>query len=340
MTFSFRGLLLGAIGGLAVATGALAQEVNVYNARHYSTDRQLWEGFTKATGIKVNIIEGGEDQLLQRIKSEGANSPADVFITVDAGRLGLAAREGIFQPTKSAALESAVPANLREPDGLWFGIATRARVIVFAKDRVKPTDLSTYEDLANPKWKGKILVRPGTHIYNLSLTGSMIAAHGEAKAEEWAKGIVANLARPPKGGDTDQLKAVAAGEGDIAISNTYYLARLLSSSKPEDKAIADKLAVFFPNQNDRGTHVNVSGAGVVKTAPNKANAVKFVEYLVTPEAQRYLADTSMEFPANPKVTPHGVLAAWGDFKHDQLNAAKFASYQPEAMKIMDRVGWK
>jgi iron(III) transport system substrate-binding protein len=335
-----RNFALGFAGALLLAGTASAAEVNVYNGRHYSTDRQLWEGFTKATGIKVNVIEGGEDQLLQRIKSEGANSPADVFITVDAGRLGLAAREGVFQPTKSAALEAAVPANLREPDGLWFGIATRARVIVFARDRVKPGELSTYENLADPKWKGRILVRTGTHIYNLSLTGSIIAAHGEAKAEEWAKGLVANLARSPKGGDTDQLKAVAAGEGDLAISNTYYVARLLKSEKPEDKAVADKLAVFFPNQNDRGTHVNVSGAGVVKTAPNKANAVKFIEYLVTPEAQRYLADTSMEFPANPKVQPHGILAAWGDFKHDQLNAAKFASYQPEAMRIMDRVGWK
>ncbi len=325
---------------LGFAAAASAQEVNVYNGRHYSTDTELWTGFTKATGIKVNVIEGDADQLIQRIKSEGSNSPADVLITVDAGRLGFAAREGIFQPVRSAGIDAIVPASLRDPDGLWTGIATRARVIVFAKDRVKPGELSTYEDLADPKWKGKVLVRSGTHIYNLSLTGAMIATHGEAKAEAWARGLVANFARPPKGGDTDQIKAVAAGEGDVALVNTYYVARLIGSSKPDEKAVADKIGVFFPNQRDRGTHVNISGAGVVKTAKNKDNAVKLVEYLLSPEAQRYLADTSMEFPVNPKVQPHGILAAFGDFKVDPLNAAKFAGYQPEALKIMDRTGWK
>lgn len=335
-----RKLGLGVMAALLAAGVAQAAEVNIYNGRHYSTDRALWDSFTRQTGIKVNVIEGGEDQLIQRLKSEGANSPADVLITVDAGRLGLAAREGLFQPVKSAALEGTIPANLRDPNGLWFGIATRARIIAFNKDKVKPTDLSTYEDLADPKWKGRILVRSGTHVYNLSLLGSIIAANGEAKAEEWAKGMVGNLARPPKGGDSDQLKAVAAGEGDIAISNTYYVARILKSEKPEDKEVASKLAVYFPNQGGRGTHVNVSGAGVAKNAPNRENAVKFVEFLVTPEAQRYLADTSMEFPVNAKVEAHGVLAAWGDFKHDQLNAAAYAGFQPDAMKIMDRVGWK
>lgn len=335
-----RKLGLGVMAALLAAGVAQAAEVNIYNGRHYSTDRALWDSFTRQTGIKVNVIEGGEDQLIQRLKSEGANSPADVLITVDAGRLGLAAREGLFQPVKSAALEGTIPANLRDPNGLWFGIATRARVIAFNKDKVKPTDLSTYEDLADPKWKGRILVRSGTHVYNLSLLGSIIAANGEAKAEEWARGMVGNLARPPKGGDADQLKAVAAGEGDIAISNTYYVARILKSEKPEDKEVASKLAVYFPNQGGRGTHVNVSGAGVAKNAPNRENAVKFVEFLVTPEAQRYLADTSMEFPVNAKVEAHGVLAAWGDFKHDQLNAAAYAGFQPDAMKIMDRVGWK
>jgi iron(III) transport system substrate-binding protein len=216
----------------------------------------------------------------------------------------------------------------------------RARVLVYAKDRVNPADLSTYEALADPKYAGKVVVRSSTNVYNLSLMGSIIAADGAEKAEAWAKGIVANMARPPEGGDTDQLKAVAAGVGDIAISNTYYLARLLASDKPEDRAVGEKLAVFFPNQGDRGTHVNISGAGVLKNAPNKDNAVKLLEFLVSPEAQRYFADISFEYPVNPEVKPHPVLAAFGEFKQDTLNAATFAANSLEASKIMDRAGWK
>ncbi len=328
-------LLLGALGG-----GAAAQEVNVYNARHYGTDQQLWDGFTKETGIKVNVVEGNHDELIQRMESEGANSPADIFITVDAGRLAFAADKDLFAPVKSEVLEKDVPAYLRHPDGLWYGLAVRARVLVYDKERVDPADLSTYEALADPKFKGKIVVRSSTNVYNLSLMGSIIAADGPEKAEEWARGLVANMARPPEGGDTDQLKAVAAGVGDIAISNTYYFARLVASDKPEEKAIADKLAVFFPNQGDRGTHVNVSGAGVIKSAPNKENAVKFLEYLVSPEAQRYFADVSFEYPVNPAVKAHPVLASFGDFKHDSLNAATYAANSAEAAKIMDRAGWK
>ncbi len=328
-------LLLGALGG-----GAAAQEVNVYTARHYGTDQQLWDGFTKETGIKVNVVEGNHDELIQRMESEGANSPADIFITVDAGRLAFAADKDLFAPVKSEVLEKDVPAYLRHPDGLWYGLAVRARVLVYDKERVDPADLSTYEALADPKFKGKIVVRSSTNVYNLSLMGSIIAADGPEKAEEWARGLVANMARPPEGGDTDQLKAVAAGVGDIAISNTYYFARLVASDKPEEKAIADKLAVFFPNQGDRGTHVNVSGAGVIKSAPNKENAVKFLEYLVSPEAQRYFADVSFEYPVNPAVKAHPVLAGFGDFKHDSLNAATYAANSAEAAKIMDRAGWK
>ena len=323
-----------------IAGAAAAQEVNVYNGRHYSTDTAIYQAFTRASGIKVNTIEGDADQLVQRIKSEGANSPADVLITVDAGRLAAAARDGIFQPTRNAALERTVPASLRDPEGLWYGLAVRARVLVYARDRVKPAELSSYEDLADRKWKGRIVVRSGTHIYNLSLMGSLIAAHGEQKAEDWAKALVANFARPPKGGDTDQLKAVAAGEADVAISNTYYLARLIGSTKPEDKAVADKLGIFFPNQDGRGTHVNVSGAGVVKTAKHRDNAVKLIEFLAGPEAQRYFADASMEFPVNAAVKPHPVLAAFGPFKADAVNAALYANLNRQAMMIMDRAGWK
>jgi iron(III) transport system substrate-binding protein len=334
------GTVISAVLSLAMLGGTVAQEVNVYNARHYGTDQQLWDGFTKETGIKVNVVDGSHDELIQRLESEGTNSPADVLITVDAGRLAFAAGKDLFAPTKSDVLQKDVPAHLRHPDGLWYGLAVRARVLVYDKARVNPADLSTYEALADPKFKGRIVVRSSSNVYNLSLMGSIIAADGPEKAEEWAKGLVANMARPPEGGDTDQIKAVAAGVGDIAISNTYYFARMLASEKPEDKAVAEKLAIFFPNQADRGTHVNVSGAGVLKSAPNKENAVKFLEYLVSPDAQRYFADVSLEYPVNAAVKPHPVLAGFGDFKHDTLNAATFAANSVEAAMIMDRAGWK
>ncbi len=335
------GIVVAAALSMAALSGTVtAADVNIYNARHYGTDQQLWDGFTKTTGIKVNVVEANHDELIQRLVAEGANSPADVFITVDAGRLALAAEQELLTPVKSGVLDQAIPAHLRHPDGLWYGLAMRARVLVYDKERVNPGDLSTYEALADPKFKGKIVVRSSTNVYNLSLMGSIIAADGTDKAEAWAQGLVANLARPPEGGDTDQIKAVAAGVGDIAISNTYYFARLLASDKPEERATAEKLAIFFPNQGDRGTHVNISGAGVLKSAPNKDNALKLIEYLASPEAQRYFADISLEYPVNPAVKPHPVLASFGAFKQDTLNAATFAASSAEAAKIMDRVGWK
>jgi len=335
------GVLALAFAAASLGAGAAAaQELNIFNSRHYNTDRALYDNFTKQTGIKINMVEGGEDALVQRLKSEGANSKADLFVTTDAGRLAYAASEGLLEPVKSAVLDAAVPANLREPSGLWYGMSTRARVFIVNKDKVKPTDIRNYEDLADPKWKGRVVARTGPHIYNLSLLGSIIAADGEAKAEQWAKGVVANFARAPKGGDTDQIKAVAAGEADIAIANTYYFGNLLRSEKIEDKALVQNLAVIFPNQNGRGTHVNISGVGMVKNAPNKANAIKYMEYLASPEAQRYFADGNMEFPVNNKVVPHPLLAALGDFKVDPLNAASFASHNKQALMIMDRVGWK
>ncbi len=333
-------LVSAAMAAVVTAGQAAAQTVNLYNARHYGTDQTLWDSFTRQTGIKVNVVQGGQDELVQRLITEGANSPADVFITVDAGRLAFAADKGLFQPVKTPALEAAIPAHLREPNGLWYGVAVRARVLVYDRQKVQPEDLSTYEALAEPKFKGKILVRSGTYIYNLSLLGSIIAADGAAAAEAWAKGLVANMARPPQGGDTDQIKAVAAGVGDIAISNSYYFARLVASDKPDDKAIAAKLGVFFPNQNNRGTHVNVSGAGVTRSAPNKDNAVKFLEFLASPDAQRYFADVAFEYPANPKVPPHPFLAGFGTFRQDTLNAATYGANNVEAARIMDRAGWK
>lgn len=329
--------LLAALGAAAAANAA---EVNVYSARHYDTDKALYENFTAATGIKINLIEGKEDELIERIRNEGVNSPADIFVTVDAGRLWRAQEAGILQPVKTDVLTKAVPEHLREPSGLWYGLSKRARVFVYNTATVKPADLSSYEALTGPEWKGRILIRSSTNVYNQSLTGSILAAHGEKGAEEWAKGMVANFARKPQGGDTDQIKGVAAGEGDIAISNTYYFGRLAASKKPEDQAIVAKLGVFFPNQNDRGTHINISGAGVAKNAPNKDNGVKFLEYLVSPAAQKLFAEGNFEYPVVEGAAIHPIVAAWGTFKEDKLNAAVFGKNNAEALKIMDRAGWK
>jgi len=342
MNFFARGTFAATLGAMILGAAAVASaaDVNVYSSRHYDTDKSLYQAFTQQTGIKVNVIEGNDDQLIERIRSESTNSPADILVTVDAGRLWRAQNAGILPPIKSDVLEQTIPANLREPSGLWFGLTKRARVIIYNKATVKPSDLSTYEDLPDPKWNGRLLIRSSTNVYNQSLAGSILAAHGEKMAEDWARGIVANLARPPQGGDADQIKAVAAGEGDIAVSNTYYFGRMVGSSKADERAIADKVGVFFPNQNDRGTHVNISGAGVLKNSPNKENAVKFLEYMVSPVAQKIFAEGNYEYPVakNAEISP--VIAAWGPFKEDQLNASVFGKNNEEALKIMDRAGWK
>jgi iron(III) transport system substrate-binding protein len=343
MNFFTRGALAAILGTAAVlgtAVAASAAEVNVYSSRHYDTDKSLYQTFTQQTGIRVNVIEGGDDELIERIRTEAGNSPADILITVDAGRLWRAQNAGILQPVKSKILEDTVPEYLREPTGLWFGLTKRARVIIYNKSAVKPSELSTYEDLADPKWKGRLLIRSSTNVYNQSLAGSILAAHGEKATEEWARGIVANLARRPQGGDSDQILAVAAGEGDIAVSNTYYFGRIAGSEKPGDKAVTAKVGVFFPNQNDRGTHVNISGAGVLKNAPNKENAVKFLEYLVSPPAQKIFAEGNYEYPVSKDAETSPVIASWGSFKEDNLNAAVFGKNNEEALKIMDRAGWK
>ncbi|WP_029011051.1 Fe(3+) ABC transporter substrate-binding protein [Azospirillum halopraeferens] len=336
-----RGWMTATFGAVLLTAGAAgAAEVNVYSARHYDVDKTLYETFEKNTGIKVNLIEGKDDELIERIRSEAANSPADVLITVDAGRLWRAQEAGILQPIRSEALEKAIPAHLREPEGHWFGLSKRARVLVYNKDAVEPAKLKSYEDLAAPEWKGRVLVRSSTNVYNQSLAGAMLAAHGPEKTEEWARGVVENMARKPQGGDTDQIKGVAAGEGDVAVSNTYYFGRLAASQKPEDQAIVSKLGIIFPNQGDRGTHVNVSGAGVAKNAPNKDAAVKFLEYLATPAAQKVFAEGNYEYPAVPGVEVHPIVAGWGPFKEDELNAAVYGKNNAEALKVMDRAGWK
>jgi iron(III) transport system substrate-binding protein len=325
----------------AVSAGAQENVVNIYSGRHYQTDEALYAGFTKATGIKINKIEASEDAIIERIRNEGARSPADVMITVDAGRLWRAEQLGLFQPVKSAALDKRIPDNLREPGGHWFGFSMRARVIAYNKDKVKPGELTTYEQLADPKWKGRVCMRSSTNIYNLSLMGALIDHSGEQKAEQWAKGVRTNLAQEPKGGDTDQLKNVAAGVCDVTVSNQYYYARLARSQKPDEKQAAEKIALVFPNQQTWGTHVNISGAGVLKHAPHRDNAVKFLEYLASDEAQRYLADGNNEWPVVRGVkVDNPVLNALGDFKADRLNVAALGKNQPSSQKIYDRVAWK
>jgi iron(III) transport system substrate-binding protein len=337
----FKGIALALAALLAGAALAQDKVLNLYSSRHYQTDEALYSNFTKQTGIKINRIEGSEDPLIERIKNEGARSPADVLITVDAGRLWRAEQAGLFQPVKSAVLESRIPANLREPSGLWYGFSTRARVIAYNKSKVKAGEIRNYEDLADAKWKGRVCMRSSTNIYNLSLLGAMIDHLGEAKAEAWAKGVRANLAQDPKGGDTDQLKFVAAGQCDVTISNQYYYARLLRSDKAEERQIGEKIGIVFPNQTTWGTHVNISGAGVLKNAPNRDNAVKFLEYLASDDAQRYFADGNNEWPVVKSVrVENPVLKMLGEFKQDRLNVAVLGKNQPSSQKVYDRVAWK
>jgi iron(III) transport system substrate-binding protein len=325
---------------LGAGSASAAEEVNVYSARHYDTDTRLYEGFTEATGIEVNLIESEADQLIERIRAEGANTPADVLITVDAGRLWRAEEADILQPISSKVLEESIPESLRHPEGEWFGFSQRLRVIVYAKDRVQPDDLASYEDLAEPEWQGRVCIRSSTNVYNQSLVASMIETNGVEETEAWAKGLAENMARQPAGGDTDQIEAVAAGECDVAVVNHYYLVRLIKSDDAADREVADAVGVIFPNQDGRGTHANVSGAGVVKGAPNRDNAVELLEYLTTEQAQVYFAEGNNEFPVVEGVEVDPILAAWGDIKTDDLNAAKYGENNSEAVKLMDRAGWK
>lgn len=320
-------------------TSSANRVVNLYSARHYDADSAIYQAFADETGIQVNLIEAEADPLIERIKSEGANSPADVLLTVDAGRLWRAEQAGLFQPVNSEVLKQAISENLRHPDGLWFGFSKRARVIMYDKAKVNPAELSTYEDLADPKWRGKILVRSSTNVYNQSLVGAILAAAGEQKTEAWARDLVANFARPSQGNDMGQIQAVATGVGSLAVANTYYLMRLAASKKADERAIAEKVGVFFPNQSDRGTHVNISGGGLVKTAPNKEGAIKFLEFLASPRAQAIFAKSNYEYPVVADATVDPILAKYGQFKEDSLNAAVFGRNGEAALQIMDRAGW-
>lgn len=335
--------ILATVAILLTVNSAFAQQqvVNLYSSRHYSTDEALYTNFEKKTGIKVNRIEAGEDPLIERIKSEGSKSPADVLLTVDVGRLYRAEQMGFFQPIQSRTLTERIPGELRHPEGLWFGFSVRARPIYYNKAKINPADVKDYEDLANPKFKGKVCSRSGGHVYSLSMMSSVIQALGPQKAEEWARGVVANFARQPKGGDTDQIKAVATGECELAIGNTYYYARLMKSDKPDDQDVVKKVGVIFPNQANRGAHINVSGGGLMKNAPNKANAIKFLEYLASDEAQKYFADGNNEYPAveGLKLT-NAQLNSLGNFKRDAVNITILGKNQGIAQVTYDKAGWR
>jgi iron(III) transport system substrate-binding protein len=329
---------------LVLATGPVAAQdrvLNLYSARHYQTDDALYANFTKATGIRVNRIEAGDDQLIERVRNEGSNSPADVIMFVDAARLYNAQQMGLFQPLKSAVLESRIPAELRDAQGHWFAFSTRARVIVFNKAELRASDVATYEQLADPGLKGKVCTRSGSHPYMLSLVAAMTEHMGEARAEAWARGVVGNFARKPAGGDTDQVTAVAAGQCGVALTNTYYLVRMLKSNRPQDREVMSKVGVVWPNQAGWGTHLNVSGAGVARNSPNRDAAVRFLEYLASDDAQRYFADGNNEWPTVRGVkVKNDALASLGEFKADTLGAAVYGRLTPVAQRIVDRSGWR
>lgn len=316
------------------------QVVNVYTHRHYEPDQDIFKMFEDQTGIKVKVINASADELIQKMKMEGKQSPADVLITVDAGRLSRAKDQGLLQSIQSELLEKTVPSHLQDVDNQWFGLTKRARVIVYSLDRVKPEELSTYEQLVSEKWKGKLLIRSSSNIYNQSLMASIIANDGEETAKDWAKGIVANMARSPKGSDRDQVKAVVAGEGDLAIVNSYYIGKMLNSPDPEEVATAKKVGLFFPNQDGRGTHINVSGAGVARYAPNKENAIRFIEFLVSQDAQQIFTDANYEYPILESVEPTQQIKGWGDFNEDTLGLNKLGENNKNAVLIFDEAGWK
>ena len=300
----------------------------------------MFKKFTDQTGIEINVVKGSADQLIQRLISEGENSPADILLTVDAGRLHRAKEAGLLQPIRSRTLYRNIPAALRDPDNQWFGLTVRARVIVYSKDRASPSDLSTYEDLAGPQWKGRIAVRSSSNIYNQSLMASFIEANGKRKALSWAKSVRKNMARAPRGSDRDQARAVAAGIADVAIMNTYYIGKLASSKDPKDHEVVKKVAIFFPNQKGRGTHINVSGAGVTKSAKNKENAIKFIEYLSSAEAQEIFGSVNFEYPVKIDNNKSELLNSWGSFNFDNMNLSILGMRNSEAVKLFDKAGWE
>ncbi len=342
--------LIASVGALALA-GCSAQEgdteaqagageVNLYTARHYDTDLALYDRFTEETGIKINRIEGNADELVARMRAEGANSPADLFITADAGALWRAQQAGLFQPVQSNALTEAIPANLREPDGNWHGFSRRARVVAYDPAKVQLAEIDDYAKLAAPRFRGRICVRSSDSVYNLSLVGALIEAWGTERAGQWVRGIVANMARQPEGGDRDQIRAVAAGVCDVAITNSYYYIRMASGDDAADKAVTEKVQLAFPSLDGQGAHVNISGGGVARNAPNKANAIRLLEFFASADTQRYISANNNEFPASPGVDAPAPVDAYANFKAHPMSVAAFARRQPEAQSLMSEAGWR
>ncbi|MDZ3832672.1 MAG: extracellular solute-binding protein [Sphingopyxis sp.] len=335
------------LAGAAVLTGCSGQDkeadgqvVNLYTARHYDSDQALYDRFTKETGIKINRIEGKADEMVARMKSEGANSPADLFITADAGALWRAQQAGLFQPIQSATLNERIPANLREPGGNWYGFTRRARVVAYDAAKVKPEEIDDYAKLATPRFKGKICVRSSDSVYNLSLVGALIESWGPEKTGEWAKGIVANMARAPEGGDRDQIRAVGAGVCEVAITNSYYYIRLASGDDAKDRQVTEKVKLAFPTLGGKGAHVNISGGGIAKNAPNKDNAVKLLEFFASADSQKHISANNNEFPASPDVAAPPPVDAYANFVANPMNVAAFAARQPEAQSLMSAAGWR
>ncbi len=339
-TLPLFGLLLLSLVVQMPVLQAADEVVNLYSARKEKLIKPLLDRFTEQTGIQVNLVTGKADALLQRLQSEGRNSPADLLITTDAGRLYRAVEAGVTQPVRSEKLSTVVPEAFRDPNGHWYGLSLRTRPILYVKGKVDPTVLSSYEALADEQWKGRICIRSSNNIYNQSLVASLIAANGEQESEAWALGLVKNFARSPKGGDRDQIKAAAAGICDIAIANTYYLVGMLTSKDADQRAAAEKMAVFWPNQAGRGAHVNVSGAAVTAAAKNRKNAIRLLEFLTSKESQHWYAEANGEYPVRADVAPSDLLQSWGSFKMDTLNLSRLGELNPSALRLMDRAGWK
>ncbi|MAL96702.1 MAG: Fe(3+) ABC transporter substrate-binding protein [Haliea sp.] len=338
--------LLGAALGLQLAFTAPSQaqntEVNIYSARQEALIKPLLDRFTAETGIDVNLVTGDGDALLTRLRNEGRNSPADLLLTTDAGRLYRAQEAGVLQPLGAPELDALVPAHLRSSEDYWIGLSLRARVIVYAPDRVDPEELSTYQALAEPQWKGRVCIRSSSNIYNQSLVASFLANHGEEETMAWLEGLVGNFARPPQGGDRDQIKAVAVGQCDVAVVNSYYLGGMLRSSEPEERAAADAVALFWPNQaeGESGTHINISGAGLTRAAKNPDAARALIRFLLTAESQQWYAETNNEYPVREGIPVSAVLSAWGEFRGDTLDVTELGQRNADAVMAMDRAGWK
>ncbi len=330
-------LLVAIVAGPRLAS---AEDVNIYSERKEALIRPVIDAFTADTGINVNLVTGKAAQLHERLVAEGANTPADLLITVDAGNLHRAKTAGLLQPVRSDALNSAIPEAFRDVDSQWFGLSLRARIIIFANDRVAAGEITTYEALADEDWRNRIAIRSSGNVYNQSLIASMIEAHGVEGAEAWARGLVANFARDPKGGDTDQIRAVAAGEADIAVVNSYYFGRLQASADEADRAVAEAVTVVFPNQQDRGTHVNVAGAGITAHAKNGDNALKLLEFMASPAGQKLFAELNHEFPVTPGIARSETVAAWGEFITDGLPLSRLGERNSEAIRLADRAGWR